>query len=92
VTQRRRLEEDHKKDPTRCRQTWFVFWRCWFHLLDSSRIVRPLCVPVIDGFSFSCVHSSSAPARATLISSSSLLSSLEAFLYSCWQISRRDFF
>jgi hypothetical protein len=30
----------------------------WFHLLDSSRTVRLLCVPILDGFSFSSVHSS----------------------------------
>jgi hypothetical protein len=48
--------------------------------LDSSGIVRLLCVPVLDGFSFSCVHSSPDPAQATLISSSSLLSPLEVFL------------
>jgi hypothetical protein len=79
VTQRRSLEEGHKKDPTQCHQTWLVFWRCWLHVLDSSRSVRLLYVPVLDGFSFSCVHSSPAPARATLISSSSLLSPLEVF-------------
>jgi hypothetical protein len=39
----------------------------WFRMLDSSSTVRLLCVPVIDSFSFSCVHSSPASSRATLM-------------------------
>jgi hypothetical protein len=28
VTQRRSLEQGHRKDPTRCCQPWLMFWRC----------------------------------------------------------------
>jgi hypothetical protein len=52
----------------------------WFRLLDSSRTVRLLCDPVLDGFSLSCIHSSPTPSQVTLIFSSSMLSPLEVFL------------
>jgi hypothetical protein len=28
VTQRKSLEQGHRKDPTRCCQPWLIFWRC----------------------------------------------------------------